>query len=205
VIVVVSGPSAAGKTTWCREHFTEHVVQEYAPTGAEPADAAPEFWCEVNCGRWREALLREAGTGLAVCDDDPVKLHYTWSLARLGLVEPAVWQREVEVNREAVAAGRLGFADLMLVSIPATEELWRRRAGDPARRRRNFELHVRMAEPLREWYQAVERADPGRVRWELRADDPPAERADRYDTTLFDAVVAGLAQDVSRRSRCGPV
>ncbi|MEU4425181.1 hypothetical protein AB0F81_31560 [Actinoplanes sp. NPDC024001] len=195
MIVVVSGPSAAGKTTWCRAHHAEHLVEEYTPGGAEPDGPAPEFWCEVNCRRWQEALAREAGAGLAVCDDDPMKLHYTWALARLGLVDPAVWRREVEVNRAAVAARRLGFADLVLVTVPQSDELRRRRAADTTRRRRNFELHLRMAGPLREWYEAVERADPDRVRWELAADGTlgAAARAGRYDTELFDAVVTELS------------
>jgi len=35
VIVVVEGPSAAGKTTWCLSH-AECFVAEYVPTGDEP-------------------------------------------------------------------------------------------------------------------------------------------------------------------------
>jgi GTPase SAR1 family protein len=33
VIVVVTGPSAAGKTTWCRRHFPDRTVPDrYDPT-----------------------------------------------------------------------------------------------------------------------------------------------------------------------------
>lgn len=35
MILVVEGPSAAGKTTWCRQH-TSAVVAEHTPTGGEP-------------------------------------------------------------------------------------------------------------------------------------------------------------------------
>ncbi|MEV6929313.1 hypothetical protein AB0M46_33150 [Dactylosporangium sp. NPDC051485] len=160
MIVAVTGPSAAGKTTWCRRHHAENLVAEYAPTGAEPNDgdlpAQAAFWCAVNCRRWQAVIERERASGLAVCDDDPLKLHYSWSLVRIGAASPELWASEVAANRAAIAAGRLGFADVVLVSLPSVEELRRRRDADPTRQRRNFALHVRLAEPLREWYQTLE-------------------------------------------------
>lgn len=113
VIVVVTGPSAAGKTTWCRRHHWDDVIPEYVPTGREPDDAGPvtraAFWCQVKCSRWGAAVRREQVSGLAVCDDDPLKLHYVWSLVRLGLAAPQQWHQEVEANREAVAGKLLGL------------------------------------------------------------------------------------------------
>jgi hypothetical protein len=41
------------------------------------------------------------------------------------------------------------------------------RRADTTRRRRNFDLHVQLAAPLRDWYAAVSALDPHRVRWEL--------------------------------------
>lgn len=88
------------------------------------------------------------------------------------------------------------LADLVLVSIPDGAELRRRRAADPTRRRRAFALHGRLAEPLREWYAAVERVDPGRVVWELPAGGLPAAlpapRLDRCDPARLDAVLEAL-------------
>lgn len=37
------------------------------------------------------------------------------------------------------------------------------REGDSTRRRRHFDLHARLVDPLAEWYAAVDRLDPGRV------------------------------------------
>ncbi|GIE98114.1 hypothetical protein [Paractinoplanes rishiriensis] len=202
MIVVVTGPSAAGKTTWCQRLFPDDTVPECPPppgqpSGIDPAETAA-FWCEHDTRRWRHAVRREAAGGFAICDDDPMKLHYSWSMARLGALPPGHWRHEVDARREAMAAGRLGLADLFLVSVPSAVELRRRRDADPTRRRRNFDLHVRLAEPLREWYHAVERADPDRVRWQLPPEGLPADlpppRADRCDPLLLDAVIAGLPQ-----------
>ncbi|WP_433040833.1 hypothetical protein [Dactylosporangium sp. CS-033363] len=200
MIVVVTGPSAAGKTIWCCEHHPADTVPEYVPAagdlaGPDPAEQAA-FWCDVNARRWSQALHRERAGGLAVCDDDPLKLHYSWSLARIGALSRHHWRAEVDAHRQAVAEGRLGFADLILVSTPPEEELRRRRDADPTRRRRNFDLHVRLAEPLRQWYEAVERAGAARVVWGLPPTGLPAAplgpAADRYNLAAFDAVLTEL-------------
>ncbi|GII22564.1 hypothetical protein [Planosporangium mesophilum] len=200
MIVAVTGPSAAGKTTWCRRHHVEDLVGEYVPTGAEPDDtdlpAQAAFWCAVNCQRWQAAIHRERVSGLAVCDDDPLKLHYSWSLVRIGAASRKLWTFEVAANRAAIADGRLGFADVVLVSLPSVEELHRRRDADPVRRRRNFALHVQLAQPLREWYEALDMVAPGRVRWELPSDGLPAvlpaARPDRCDPAVLDALIEAL-------------
>ena len=118
------------------------------PTGKEPDDSDPAaqagYWCEVNCQRWLLATQHEHASGLAVCDDDPLKLHYCWSLMRIGAASPERWARKVAANLAALTEGRLGFADLVLVSIPPVEEPRRRRDSDPTRRRRNFELRAQL-------------------------------------------------------------
>jgi hypothetical protein len=213
VIVVVTGPSAAGKTTWCQRWHPGDLIPEYAPTGHEPRDDDPvvqaAFWCEVDCARWDQAVERERVSGLAVCDDDPLKLHYPWSLARVGLADPRLWRGHLAAHRDAVANGRLGLADLALVSVPSVAELRRRQQSDTTRRRRNFERHVLLAEPLREWYSALERVSPGRVRWHLpdggiSAPEPPV-RTDRHDLEVFDRLIEALppVPDASRDAGTG--
>src|SRR2546425_12842252 len=77
VIVVVEGPSGAGKTTWCRTHAGAHALLEAPPDHAtvptEP-EANARFWVERNVDRWRQVLERERRDGLVVVDVDPFKL-----------------------------------------------------------------------------------------------------------------------------------
>lgn len=196
MIVAVEGPSAAGKTTWCARHGANAVVPEYVPTGQEPRDTDPDaqadYWVEVNTGRWAVAGSVERAAGVAVCDSDPLKLHYSWCLARVGAGSVQRWKSELRAVRGAFEADRLGFADLVLVSIPDLETLRLRKAGDPTRTRRSFELHAQLREPLREWYRAVERLEPGRVVWDLPGTGVPdgiEPRRDRSDPALLDALV----------------
>ena len=199
VIVAVEGPSAAGKTTWCRAHASRF-VPEYVPTGAEPDGsdlaAQADYWVSVNSGRWVEAVELERRTGLAVCDSDPLKLHYSWSLAAIGAAPLARFRHELQRCRSAFAAGRLGFADLVLVSTASDEQLRRQKTADSSRLRRSFDLHVRLREPLLAWYATLEALSPGRVLWALpehHAELTAARPRDvRTDLALLDAFVDQL-------------
>jgi hypothetical protein len=196
VIVVVEGPTAAGKTAWCRRHVGRFVA-EYATTGTEPAEgqALARHWARVAMRRWGEAEDLERADGVAFCDTDPVKLHYSWGMAMLGLAPRAQFDRELAVTRVAVRMGRLGLADAVLVGLPDLATLQRRRDRDGTRRRRNFATHVQLREPLRQWYAALDRLDPGRVIWDLPAEGVPKlpePRPDRTSADLLDALIDAL-------------
>ena len=75
VIVVVEGPSAAGKTTWCRTH-----VSTWMP---EPEPGPLEAVLDAQRARWRAAVDADATGEVVVLDGDPLKLWYS-SPARPG-------------------------------------------------------------------------------------------------------------------------
>ena len=198
MIVVVEGPSAAGKTTWVAAHGGgASVVLEELPAVEVTDDprGAARFWAEHGASRWARALEVERRTGLAVCDTDPLKLHYAWSTWQIGAATARDFDLGVTAYREAVADRRLGFADRYLVSIPDVGVLDARRQADPARRRRNFDVHRRLGEPLRQWYAALEAVRPGSVRWGFEPDALVADSSrgrDRYRISDFDALVDRL-------------
>lgn len=166
VIVVVEGPSGAGKTTWTRTHGGPHALLEDLPDhSAEPADeeAAARFWVERNVARWERVLERERRDGLVVVDTDPFKLHFTWSLYQEGMASHRQWELEREVARGAFAARRYGIADLVFVSAVDEATLRARRDADATRMRRNFDRHVRLRDALIRWYTAIDALEPGRV------------------------------------------
>jgi hypothetical protein len=196
VIVVVEGPTAAGKTTWCQRQVGRFVAG-YVPTGTEPVDghALARHWARVSMRRWAEAEDLERADGVAFCDTDPMKLHYSWGMAALGLAPRAQFDRELAVTRVAFQTGRLGFADAVLAGLPDLETLHRQRDDDSTRRRRNFATHVQLREPLRQWYAALDSLDPGRVIWDLPADGVPklpAPRPVRTCVDLLDSLVDAL-------------
>lgn len=199
MILVVEGISAAGKTSWCNRHANGHVVPEAAATGPAPdRDADPVanagFWVDQAMRRWSLASELARQTGLAVCDTDPLKLHFHWSLWRIGVLPDIHWRLETELAREAVRTGRLGFADLYLVKTIDPKAARRQREADTNRTRRNFDLHVRLGPPLAEWYQALEQLLPGCVLWALPERVPnawPREREE--DLFVFDRLVSAVS------------
>lgn len=176
MLIVVEGISAAGKTTWCRKHASGFTVSETGPRDDAPDDptlnpaAGARFWVEQGERRWQAACAIERLRGVAVCDTDPIKLHYIWSLWQIGVAAERVWQAEHVVTRDAIADGRIGFADAYLVKPIDPQRARRQRDADPTRSRRNFELHVKLLEPLMTWYRALETVLPGAVTWELPED-----------------------------------
>jgi len=201
VIVVVEGPSAAGKSTWIAAQRQPAAVIGETPGGPAPdraidPDGAAAHWATVGAARWQAAIQAERRDRLAVCDTDPLKLHYVWSLWRTGHASSREWLAELTATRQLFAQHRLGIADLILVDIPDPATLAGRRRADPTRRRRNFDLHVQLADPLHDWYHAVEQLDPSRVRWELPATGlpsmPPGPRPDRTRIETFDALISQL-------------
>jgi len=202
VIVVVEGPSGAGKTTWCRTHAGASALLEELPDHATvPADprAAARFWVERNVARWHDVLEREARDGLVVVDTDPFKLHYVWTLFKTGQVTEIEWTMQRDVAREAFAAGRYALADVFLVSDIDDVMLRARRDADPTRTRRNFERHLLLRDALLRWYRAIDRLEPGRVVFGL----PPTglapevlmkgKRLTRSGRDLFDRLMSELA------------
>jgi hypothetical protein len=167
VIIVVEGPSGAGKTTWCRTHGGRFGLLEALPdhsTVPREPEAAARFWVERNVARWQEVLRREQRDGLVVVDVDPFKLHYVWTLWRTGQVPELEWDLQREASRKAFSAGDYALADLYLVSDIDEATLRARRDADTTRARGGFERHVRLRDALLRWYRAIDELELGRVR-----------------------------------------
>jgi hypothetical protein len=203
VIIVVEGPSGAGKTTWCRTHAGAHALLEALPDHATvPRDphAVARFWVERNVARWQDVLAREARDGLVVVDTDPFKLHFVWTLYRTGQVSDVEWAMQRDVARDAFGSGRYALADVFLVSDVDDATLRARRDADPSRTRRNFERHVLLRDALLRWYSAIDRLEPGRVVFGLPPDGigpdllAKGKRATRSGLELFDHLMTELAR-----------
>jgi len=201
VIIVVEGPSGAGKTTWCRTHAGANALLEalpdHATVPAEP-EAAARFWVERNVARWEQVLEREMRDGLVVVDTDPFKLHFVWTLFKNGQVTEVEWAVQRDVARDAFAASRYALADVFLVSNVDDATLRARRENDPSRTRRNFERHVLLRDSLLRWYRAIDRLEPGRVVFGLPLDGitpgllAKGKRATRSGPELFDHLMREL-------------
>ena len=164
LVITLEGPSAVGKTTLAAALAREcgaAVVPELDASGAPPIAESAAWFAERSAERWRRARKRAAGAPFAVLDGDPFKgLWYNWIYADAG------WQGVDEVAplyRAHLRRGTLAFPDLYVVPLATEAQLRQRRAGDPTRRRRSFELNLRMLVPQRRYFQALHAAAPERV------------------------------------------
>ncbi|WEV29150.1 hypothetical protein OYE22_31170 [Streptomyces sp. 71268] len=197
MIIVAEGPTAVGKSHYVATFPSAQIVGEkpghVRPPDVADIDGVSRFWTRRSEERWARALDRENDQGRAVCDTDPLKLHLSWTLARAGLSATAdEFTRQLELTRSAITRKTLGVADLIACVTLPEDVLREQRKRDISRRRRNFEVHVRLAEPLREWYATLNSVDPGRVAWEWPDVSHWVGRRERYDLDLFDTWMAKL-------------
>lgn len=190
VIVVVEGPSAAGKTTWCMRHAVGFLPEP----GRWPIDEVLRYQRE----RWRLAVSADSRGELVVLDGDPFKLYFSWASLRAGALTEPDWAAAVAVARGSFAAGDLGLADLVLYSDPGGDELRRRKEGDSTRSRRNFVRNTAMRSSFGLWFEAVSQLDTDRVLWEHPSaglGEPHlavGRRPERSSLTTFDTLLESL-------------
>ncbi len=219
MIIVVEGASAAGKTTWCRGIPREQVLFEGepaanpSPPGASdrlPPDplAVAEYWANENARRWSTAREISERCGWVVCDTDPFKLHYSWTLWVTGLSSLEYWQRSLQFSRRAFADERLGLPDLVFFADVDADTLRRQKAADLTRTRSRHEMHIRISPALKRWYLAMAALDPARVEFQLPVNGLEARhlqlgrRAVGSGAALFDRFMAEL-ENVSEVSTSG--
>jgi hypothetical protein len=200
MIIVVEGVSAAGKTTWCRANARDCLVAETFPADrhaqATEGRATAQYWTDWNAKRWADALSMESLKGLSVCDTDPLKLHYPWSLWQVGELPESQWIFQLEATRQAIANRKLGFADLYIVKQIDPGIARQQRDNDVGRPRGRFELHIQLQRPLIRWYQALATVLGGNVIWRLPDDISSMESVIvsdfRYSLEKFDKFVDSI-------------
>ncbi|WP_298336827.1 hypothetical protein [uncultured Erythrobacter sp.] len=208
MIVVIEGISAAGKTTYARQFGEGRWVPEIPVKGDLPdasasLDEHAHFWVEHNVRKFQMALEIEREHGIAVCDTDPMKIHYSWCMARAGFPWPDKFANARVFVREAIASSRLGFADLYLVKRIEPSVARAQKEGDPTRRRENFEQHLALQPHLIRWFGAMSEVFPGRIRWDFPEKETllaelknkaPEENPRRFDVSAFDALLERLPE-----------
>lgn len=199
MIIVVEGISAAGKTTWCQHHAAQYLVKESYPAKRPDRQAGPgeaaRIWTDWNSRRWSEAVAMERANGVAVCDTDPLKLHFIWAMWQTGEVAEPHWIAQLKFTRLALYHQRLGFADRYLFKKIDPDVAQAQRDHDASRSRPNFDLHLRLSNSLVLWYETLAAVMQDLVRWELPQRLPQTDGATnpfRYDVAMFDRFVEML-------------
>lgn len=202
MIVAIEGPSAAGKTTWCRSHFPDcHIAETPAnivapDLFADPAEVG-QFWVNHAIVNWRKALDIERKHDLAVCDGDPFHLYFSWSLWKSGAQGRELFDIESVLYQVAFDRQEIGFVDHVLwIDVPQAE-LRRRAHADTRRRRKRQEIYLALVPWMKTWFATRELAMPGTLRTlrdDIRVQElKPAPGSCRYDTSVIERMLAHIA------------
>jgi hypothetical protein len=202
VIIAIEGPSAVGKTTWCREHCSGRFVEEAAPDVSAPdlhsdPKHVAEFWVEFAIQRWQVALEMEREDGVAICDGSPLHLYYSWALWKSGALPETLFATETRLYRHAIERRELGFADLVFWLDAPIAELRRRASADRARGRRRHEMNLGCVPWMKAWFRQSERCLPGTMQacpssFEIQRFAVRPSNHNRYDAAAFDRIIAAL-------------
>ena len=206
MIVVIEGISAAGKSTYAKQFGEAHWVPEFPeqhplPADSEPAQVHAAYWIEHNVRRFQAALKAEAQHGFAICDTDPFKSHFDWSMARASFKPFDVFNAAMPIAREAFAQKRLGFANRYLVKRIAPDVARAQKEGDNTRTRRRFDMHLALQPHLMDWFEAMADIFPGRVDFafpdksvllEEIKNKTPEDDPRRFDVSMLDALIERL-------------
>jgi hypothetical protein len=109
----------------------------------------------------------ERAKGLAVCDTDPMKLHFILALWQVGEAQEADWLSQLKFTRAAVSDRRLGFADRYMFKTINSLLTQQQRDREKARPRPNCGLDLRLHNSLVRWYETTAKAMPERLVWGL--------------------------------------
>lgn len=225
-VIALEGASAVGKTTAAErlcEAFDAHRVPEVNERFERPERASATWYFERQCDRWRMATDRESDCEVVVLDGDVLQpLWYNWiarhlSNDRAAIEEFAPPDAVYRFYRERMSERAVGFPDRYFLLHASEEALRRRKADDETRTRRNFESHLRFAEPQRAYFERLRTRRPEMVRSvparsvestvsEIasaipRAGDSPDRYAPERPDALFDWVSESRTDGRDRRDR----
>lgn len=163
-ITCFEGPSAVGKSTTAKafkESRDAFVVPEVQELYVRPADEPADWYFQRQAERWSMAEEQRGYHQLVILDGDPFQpLWYNWAYNFAGWQGLDFMER---FYRTRIEDGTIRFPDLYFIFGANEAELRKRKEGDAGRRRRGFEHHLKMIEPQRRYFRAMQAHDPRRV------------------------------------------
>jgi len=165
-IICFEGASAVGKTTTanrCKTICGAFVMPEVNLLFERPENESPEWYFERQAERWQIAQEQSKSYHLVILDGDPFQpFWYSWAYNFVG------WQSlnfMEQFCQPKIQNKTLGFPDKYFIFSANEDELKRRKGADASRQRHGFETHLRMIEPQRRYFRAMQEFSPNRVRF----------------------------------------
>lgn len=153
-IICFEGPSGIGKTTMCNLLLNKYNIIPEVNFLFERTDNEPKLWYyERQLDRYR---FCENSNKKSILDGDIFQpIWYNWVCNY-----PSSFASKKETHefyRTKLSEGEIAFPDLYIVFYCDEKLLHVRKEKDKIRKRRNFEKHLEIIEPLKEYYRFLEK------------------------------------------------
>lgn len=153
-IICFEGPSGIGKTTMGQLLSSEYnIVPEVNLLFERPENEPTHWYLEKQVERYN--ICQKSNT-LSILDGDifqPIWYNWVCNYPTAFLPKTATHT----FYKEQLSAGKIQFPDLYIIFYVEEKELWSRKEKDLTRRRRNFEKHLKIIEPLQEYWLFLDR------------------------------------------------
>lgn len=155
-IVCLEGASAIGKTTssnFMVEEYGYVRIPEINELFERPENELSDWYLNMQVSRWELAKEISESGKVAILDGDHLQpIWYNWILEDIGL-QPV--SEVLAFYSKAFFNGSLGFPDVYVILSLGVDDLRLRKERDTTRSRRNFETHLRLIEPQREYFESL--------------------------------------------------
>lgn len=153
-IICFEGPSGIGKTTMSHLLSSDFNIVPEVNLLFQRAENEPKYWYyERQIDRYE--MCQQSNTKSILDGDIFQPIWYNWVCSY-----PAKFLSKEETHefyRTQLAEGRIAFPDLYIIFHVDEKELWIRKEADKTRRRRNFEKHLKIIEPLKEYWRFLDK------------------------------------------------
>lgn len=161
-IICFEGPSGIGKTTMGHLLSVRYdIVPEVNLLFERKANERPYWYLEKQIERYD---LCQAANSASILDGDIFQpIWYNWVCNY-----PAQFLSKKETHafyKTKLLEGKITFPDLYIIFHVEEKELWNRKEKDQTRRRRNFEKHLKIIEPLKEYWRFLDQETDIEIRF----------------------------------------
>jgi deoxyadenosine/deoxycytidine kinase len=163
-IICLEGASSIGKTTTCRqltEQVNTYVVPEVNFLFQRPNPEPENWYLDRQVERWTIAQEKQKSYDIVLLDGDMFQpIWYNW-IYKDQLPQSLPFLKTFYINK--MKQGRIGFPDAYIHLSIHTQELRKRKENDLTRKRGNFEKHLRLIEPLQQYFHTMNTLSPNLV------------------------------------------
>lgn len=166
-LICLEGASGVGKTTTAREitkrsGSSTFIIPEVNHLFERPQNEEKTWYFEKQIERFEMAKRKLKTYDTVILDGDIFQpLSYNWCF------DFQIYNQSLDFiynfYADAIKEGRIAFPDKYYYLFTERKNLISRKENDNKRKRRNFEKHLKIVEPHKRYYEALNQFTPGYV------------------------------------------